>query len=306
MTDTVVTTFDIVGKAEDVSDLISNITPSDTPFLSSIKTEQMDAVLYQWQEDTLRDPAQNKNVQGFDAVATARNATTLRSNVSQILQDTFKIARTTNRVKKYGRAKEVAYQAMKMGKELKKDLEYAYVGASQNASAGNSSTEAVMGNAFGTDGTNAIIASAATLSNSSLARTFTEDLLLQIHQTIYGFGADPSVLMINPSDSLIIADFAGATGRVREVTGDSRKIVNVVNVYVSPFGTLKVVMNRVMKDGEALLYDPSMWKQLVLDNWQRVRLAKVGDSEKHMMVGEFSLKHANYKATGRITDLDGS
>lgn len=316
MSDVTYTTYDTVGKAEDVSDLITSITPTETPFLSSISKEGIDATNPQWQEDSLRAPAANKNVQGFDAVATARTPTVMRQTYTQILADTFKISKTDDRVKKYGRDKEVAYQSMKMGKELKKDLEFALVGAAQNAAVGNGTdTPSAMASAFGQAvGGAAMIHSDLIESNGGTARAFTEALLLSVHQKAYNAGAEPKLLMINPSDSLKIAEFTGASGRNRTINDGSKKVVNAVDIYVSPFGELKVVLNRVMKKfvadpasvGEALVYNPDFWKLLVLRDWKREELAKTGDNEKHMMVGEFSLKHRNFKATGRITDLNGS
>ena len=47
------TTYDQVGKAEDVSDVITNITPTDTPFTSSIRTEKVNARIFEFQEDSL-------------------------------------------------------------------------------------------------------------------------------------------------------------------------------------------------------------------------------------------------------------
>lgn len=69
------------------------------------------------------------------------------------------------------------------------------------------------------------------------------------------------------------------------------------------FGEQKVVINRFIKADSCLIYDPQNWRQVVLRNWTRELLAKTGDSDRHMLVGEFSLKHTNYKATGAVTNL---
>ena len=46
-------TYDQVGIKEDISDVISNITPTNTPFQTLIKTEKVHNTLFQWQEDSL-------------------------------------------------------------------------------------------------------------------------------------------------------------------------------------------------------------------------------------------------------------
>jgi hypothetical protein len=108
--------------------------------------------------------------------------------------------------------------------------------------------------------------------------------------------------MIKPADSLIVNTFAAASGRQRDF-GNDKKIVNVVDLYVSPFGELKVALNRFQLTSEALLIDPEMWAKCVLDNWQKEELAKVGDANRYMIVGEFSLKNKNSKGNGRIANL---
>jgi hypothetical protein len=45
-----------------------------------------------------------------------------------------------------------------------------------------------------------------------------------------------------------------------------------------------------------------MWSLATLRPWMRETLAKTGDSVKQMIVGEFSLKHKNFKASGIVLD----
>lgn len=316
MPDVLWSTYDFVGAKEDVSDIITNINPTDTPFQSMIKKDKMGQRLHQWQEDTLAAAALNSAVEGADASAANRTATVMRSNYSQILQDTMKVSGTTEVTGTYGRDSETAYQLAKTGKQLKRDLEFVLVGnTAQNATLGDDTTTArLMGNAWGNDvSSNALINSAVTLANGGTARALTEALILSAHQLVYAEGSDPSILSIVPSDAQIVAAFTGASGRFREFEGDAKKLVNAVDLYVSPYGQLKVVINRFQKKyngstikSEALLIDPSMWALLKLRDWTKTTLAKVGDAEKYQVLGEFSLKHRNYKATGRITDLNGS
>ncbi len=308
-------TYDFIGQKEDVSDIITNINPTDTPFQSMIKKEGMKARLHQWQEDTLAAAAANAAIEGADATATNRTATVMRSNYSQIMQDTFKISGTSEAVETYGRDSETAYQLAKTGKQLKRDLEFVLVGnATQNATLGNDTAIArLMGNAWGNDVSgNALINTAVTAANGGTARALTEALILTVHQLVYTEGSDPSVLMITPSDAQIVAGFTGASGRFRTIEASGKKLVNAVDLYVSPYGELKVVINRFQKkflmatrNSDALLIDPDMWKLLKLRDWTKTGLAKIGDSEQYQVLGEYSLKHRNYRATGRVSDLNG-
>ena len=56
-------TYQQIGIKEDISDIISNISPTLTPFQSSIGKESVSNTLYQWQEDSLSSVAENAMVE---------------------------------------------------------------------------------------------------------------------------------------------------------------------------------------------------------------------------------------------------
>lgn len=302
------TTYDTVGIKEDVSDVISRITPTKTPFQTIIGSSKTKNRQFQWMEDSLRAVQANAKVEGFTASDATLTPPTLRSNYTQIMEKTIKISATEDAVDQYGRAKETAYQLAKAGEELKRDKEHAYVGLAQTATAGDSSTTARL---------TASAASQVTTSTSrwymgagtplggttGTAAALTETALLGIGQAIYNNGAEPSVFMIKPADSLIVANFTGASGRSRVVNDGSTKLVNVVDLYVSPFGEYKVVLNRFLRTQDAWLIDPGQWEEVTLRPWTREVLAKTGDNTMNMIVGEFGLKHKNFAASGLITNL---
>lgn len=291
-------TYDQVGIKEDVSKVISNLTPTKTPFQAMIGSEDISATIKQWQEDELRAVTDNAKVEGFDAADEDISPTVMRSNNTQILSKTFRVSGTADAVDTHGRSKETAYQLVKAGKELKRDLEHAMVGTGQAAVGGDSATARKMA------GFQAQVDATLTFGNAATPRALTEALVLEADQALYDAGAEASILMVKPADTLKVADFAhdGTKQRSRDLGSDS-KVVNVVRIYVSPFGEKKVVSNRFIKSTDAFLFDPTDWKQLTLRNWNRELLAKTGDSQRHMLLGEFSLKNANRKDAAVITDL---
>ena len=84
---------------------ITNITPTDTPFQSSIRTEKENARVFSFQEDTLATAADNKLVEGGTLSEATRSPTTLLSNVTQILSKTFQVSATADAVATYGKLK---------------------------------------------------------------------------------------------------------------------------------------------------------------------------------------------------------
>lgn len=306
-------TYDQVGIKEDISDVITNISPTKTPFQSLIKTERVANRLFQWQEDSLSAVGDNAQVEGFTASDSSMDSTVMRSNYTQIMQKTVNVSATADVVNTYGRAKETAYQLAKKADELKRELEYHLVGKAQNASAATSSTARTFANAFGTDTASAAVIDASvtvttdadTGTVGNQAGPLTEANILSVCQKMYEAGSEGKYIMVKPADALLVANFAAASGRNRDFASNTT-LVNVVDLYVSPFGEQKVIINRFLKATEALVFDPAMWSLVTLRPWTRELLAKTGDSDRHLIVGEFSLKHKNYKGTGRITNLSGT
>jgi len=289
------TTYDQVGKKEDVSDIISDITPTDTPFFTMIRSEKVNARTFSWLEDSLAAAANNAQVEGADATMATLTDATERTNNTQILHKAFQVSATADAIGTYGRAKETAYQLGKALKEIKRDLERAYVGVDNAKVTGSSSVAREMDSA-----TQQISTTVDAGANATDA--LTEAKLLELGEDCFNNGSDPSVLMIKPADAQIVSGFAAASGRNREIA-QGRNLVNVIDLYVSPYGEYKVVLNRHQITTHAFLIDPAMWRSCVLRPFSRTLLASAGDSEKHFVVGEYSLKHMNYAADGMITGL---
>ena len=292
---TVYTTYSQVGKAEDVSNILSDITPTDTPMLTMTKTEKVSARTFSFLEDSLRAAASNAKVEGADAADITLIDIVERTNNTQILEETFRISGSADAVKTYGRAKETALQLGKTLKSIKRDLEFSLVGVDQAAVAGSSSTARKMASMI-----NQISTGIDAGANSTDA--LTEAKLLEAGQTAFNNGSDPSVFMIKPADAQIVAGFSASAGRNREVA-QGKTLVNVIDLYVSPYGEYKVVLNRHLETSHALLIDPSMFKTCVLRPFTRTLLAKQGDSDRHMVVGEYSCKHSNFADSVKITGL---
>lgn len=294
-------TYDQIGLAEDVSDIITNISPTKTPFQSSIGNESISAKNPQWQQDTLRTAADNKALEGFIATDVARTPTVMLSNVTQIFSDVFRVTNTSDAVKTYGRAKETAYQLAKTGEELKRDFEFSCVGISRNLNAGAETvTPRNMTSAIFSSGGTGMIHSSNVIAGGTAA--LTETMVLNCQKAVFDNGGEPTILSIKPSDSIIVANFAAASGRTRDFSQD-KKVTNVVDLYVSPYGEVKVVLNRFQLSTVAFMYDPANYKKLTLRPWARTMLAIDGDSTRHMVVGEFSLKAKSNYASGLINAI---
>lgn len=292
------TTYNQVGKKEDVSDLITNLAPSDCPFTTLIKNEKVKARTYDWQEDDLATAADNAYAEGADAPDADQTATTLRSNTTQILMKSVKVSGTADAVSTYGRAKETAYQLGKKLKEIKRDYERACVGVDNPIVEGTDSTAREFKSASQMISTFVDAGSNAAGTGDAL----TEAKLLELGQACYENGSEPTTLMIKPADALVVAGFAAAGGRNREIQ-QSKTLVNAIELLVTPFGEYRVVINRHQDASRAFLIDPAMWSTATLRPFTRTLLAKDGDNDKHLIVGEVGLKHKSFVDSGMITEL---
>lgn len=295
------TAYEQIGIKEDISDTISNISPTKTPFQSDIGSEKINNKVVGWQEDSLRAVATNAKAEGADGVDVTVTPTVMRTNYTQILAETVKVSETADVVSTYGRAKETAYQMAKSAAQVKRDFENALVGTAQAAVAGDNSGPVARTFA----GYQQQIAVANRIYTGAGPAALDETKLLSALQTAYNAGAEPGVVMVTPSNSLIVAAFAKAAGRFRSIndgSSDNTTVVNAVDLYVSPFGQVKIKLNRFLKALNTLVYDKDMWSKLTLRPWTRMPLAKTGDANKQMIVGEFSLKHKNQLGSAIIVE----
>mgnify|MGYP000341883408 CR=1 FL=1 len=289
------TTYDQVGKKEDVSDIITSISPFATPCQSMFKNEKVTARTFSFLEDTLAASAVNAAVEGADATMLSLTNATERTQNTQIMVKGFQVSATADAVATYGRAKETGLQLAKKLKEIKKDYEKAMVGVAQAAVAGNASTARKM--------TSIINQISTTLdAGSNATDALTEGKLLTAGETAYNNGSEPDTFMIKPGDAQIVAGFSAASGRNREIS-QGKTLVNAIDLYVSPYGEYRVVLNRELLATHALLIDPTMFKTCTLRPFTRTLLAKNGDSDRHHIVGEVSCKHTNFGDSVMITGL---
>jgi hypothetical protein len=307
------TQYEVVGLKEDVSDVISNISPTKTPFQSMIASEKSTQKVFQWQEDSLRAVAVNQQLEGFTAADITVTPTVMRSNTNQILAETVKVSGSMDAADTYGRAKETAYQLSKSMSQVKRDLEHAYVGTGQALALGAAGVARAMAGyqaQLFNGGSGVLDADDFVLYTGGAGTAPTEANVLALLAHLYNFGAEPDTIMVTPTNSLVVADFAKAAGRYRTINSDSsgrdqKTITNVVDLYVSPFGEVRVVLNRFLKSTNTLIFEADMWKKVIFRNWFREALAKTGDNSSNMIVGEFSLKHRNKQGSGAIVQAAG-
>lgn len=305
------TRYSAVGIREDLSNVIYNISPEETPFISNIGRESVKNTYFEWQTDSLAAAsASNAALEGDDVSSFAAvNPTSRIGNYTQISTKNVVISGTLEALDKAGRRSELTYQLAKLGSELKRDMESALL-ANQSPVAGNTTTARrtaglpafiKTNTSFGTGGADTAGIAART---DGTQRAFTEALLKGVIAKVWESGGTPKMLMVGSFNKQAASGFDGIATRYRDVpAGQQAQIVGAADVYVSDFGTVNIVPNRFQRARDAFVVDPQYASMAVLRPIQQMELAKTGDAEKRLMLVEYGLKVNNEAAHGIVADL---
>jgi hypothetical protein len=305
---------------EDLEDIIYDISPMDTYFMSNVERSKANSTLHEWQVDALATASTaNAAIEGDDLSAAAASDTTRYKNYTQISKKEVVISGTLEAVKKAGKDSEVAYQMMKRGKELKRDIETmalhnngatAGAAASARVSAGVENWLFTSLHIKGTGQTTATTtAPASGIANNApvdgSATALVEADLQSALAVAWVNGGETDVIMVPTTIKNRINGFTGIATRFRDVGANQQaQIIGAADVYVSNFGSHKIVLSRYMRSTSVLCLDTSMWGIAYLRPIQQVQIAKTGDSEKRMILAEWTLVAKNPNSSTKITGVN--
>jgi hypothetical protein len=303
-------TFDSNNKREDLANVIYNISPTETPFMSSIGTGSASGTKHEWQTDSLAAPAANLVIEGDDSPSRALVATSRLLNYTQISTKPVVVTGTQEVVNKAGVSSEMAYQIAKAGKELKRDMELDMTGK-QAAAAGSSGTGRASRAYESWITTNELHGATGSTSDvgavvDGTQRVLTESLLKSNLKSCYDQGGNPDLLLVGSFNKQKVSGFTGNSTRMD--MAEDRSLVATIDVYVSDFGEVRVVADRILRSSgrTALVVDTEMWEVAYLRPFGVQDLAKTGDAEKKQLLVEYTLVAKNQAANGKIADLTTS
>lgn len=305
-------TYAAIGNREDLTDVIYNIDPTDTPGLSGFETTTATGVLHEWQTDSLASAvATNYVEEGLDASTDSATATVRLSNTCQISDKVPRVSGTQQAVLKAGRGDELEYQVAKRAKELKRDMETQIFAnnaevtgssgtprelggipawlTSNISAAGDAVASAGLGNGARTDGTN---------------RAFTEDMLKTVLRSCWDNGGDPDMIMVGAFNKQQMSTFTG--NATRQVNAGEKQLYASIDVYDSDFGELQIMPNRFIDTNYCFVLQMDMFAVGYLRQFQLHNLAKTGDSERRQLLVEYTLEVRNEKSSGAVYDLTAS
>jgi hypothetical protein len=306
-------TYQAVGRREDLTDVIHDVSPTETPFYSAIGKASASNTYHEWQTDALAAAVgTNKVVEGDDPGNDTMDPTVRLGNYTQLMDKVIQVSSTQRAANNAGRGDELSYQLSKRSKELKRDIEVSLTGNYASV-AGNSTTARQLAgfeawlqsnDSRGTGGANtAFTGGIQAAATDGTPRVYTETLLTDVLQLCWENGGDPSMVMVGAFNKKKMSGFAGIAEQTRDTGNKRATIVGAADVYVSDFGQVDIVANRFCRARTALVVDPSMWKVAYYQRFKTEDLAKTGHSDRKMLSVELTLEACNEKSSGCVADL---
>lgn len=315
------TRYGAKGLREQLSDMIFDISPEDTPVISGMSRGSAKQTLFEWQTDSLAaTDTSNAHLEGDDITAFPAVSATVRvGNYTQISRKLLILSDTLEEVDKAGRKSELAYQIAKRGREIKRDME-SIVLSNQGGNAGGTGTArqtATLGawvktnDSLGAGGGSPTYTSGVPGASRTdgTQRDLTETIHKAVIQLMYNSGADLKDMFVGPYNKTVVSGFSGIATRNIDVSLAGARpmaVIAAIDVYVSDFGTLRVHPDRFQRERDAWYLDFDFLQLMMLRPFRQVKLAKTGDAEKRMLLVEWGLKVKNEAALGLAADLSVS
>ena len=319
-------TYGAIGIREDLSNIIYNISPTDTPFLSGCGRGSADNTTFEWQTDELKTVAMNTQIEGNDYASTAATEPRRLTNYTQISATQVQSSGTAEAVDFAGRKSTQAYQLAKRAKEMKRDMEYMLLQGTVKVlgSSGTARETAAFSTWVGTNSastSNVVAASTGAGITNSGASTYPDGttnsatgganttttiaLINNVAERIWNLGGTPDTILCNGTvkgtiSSSTVGGAVVAAPRKDIGSKDNITAVNAVDVLVTDFGTFKVVPDRHIPATNVDFIDFDLWSVDYLRPFRTETLAKSGDSVKQLLIAEYGLRSKNGNGSGQL------
>lgn len=309
-----------VGNREDLSNVVSRITPEDTPIYSLAGKEKAANTFSEWEIDSLAAPADNKVLEGDQYSYAAISPPTRVGNYQQILRKEAIVSKTQEAITNVGTVERLKEQVLKRGIELRKDVEFAIVQNNTAVKTGTREmsslpawleTNALRGSSGADGGWDSSNKYAAAETTGTL-RDFTKSQMDSCMQSIYEEGGTPKFMVCSPGVKGTFVGFMSDTNVAAfryNTDGGKNTIVGTADMYEGPFGKVSVIPNRVMTPNalkrRVFFIDPMYIKMCSLRRMNTVTPAETSDAVKRVIIMETTLKVTNEAACGVVADVNG-
>lgn len=326
----VLNSFDVgTGNREDLLDIITNISPMDTLFLSGFEKVPANNITHEWLVDILADFGDPDNgdtdvqatAEGSDATFDALVPRKRLCNLTHIIRRTFDVSDTQRDINTAGIRDEYVYQLRKATMELARFIEFALVHSERQSQTAQGNSGGVLPRKM--DGFYAYAAAsdptcATTLglgademgTVTTVAGSSPDDCVdecnLNAHlEDMWEKGAMTDTIYANSAQKRSLSNLTlNPNSNVRyNIPVNDRTVINTVDFYQSDFGTQRIYLHRYQRNDRISFLEQNKVRIAVLRPVLAVELAKVGSSTKGMVEWEGTLEVLAPNAIGYMTDL---
>lgn len=331
-----VQTFSRTNIREDLENLIYNVDPFQTPIMTRSRREKAQQRKHEWDTDII--PAQNTGnlqIEGDDVLqgADPQNDVARLANYCGISRKVISLSETLQAVRAAGGTNTMGYQLLRNIKGLKIDIEgiitnnaIGVIGSGttatipggipvymqRNVIAAGSSTVTVA-----TDPANVITLAtgkAFAIGNLALAvggtpSALTESDVDRMNLQVYtGSGKSIETFVVSATNKQIVSSFQGPGGTTRFVRpeGEGNTLNVAIDYYDHDFGKFEVMPDLFLAISSYCF--GIRWDYLAMAFLRQFRtkpLAKTGDSDKKMVVVEYTPCVRNEHGLGLIVGTTG-
>ena len=234
-------------------------------------------------------------------------------NYTQIFKNAVVVSDSDDNVDNAGRAKEIAYQTLKIAKEQKLDIEKALF-ANNARAAGNSTTARELAGAPAWLTTNTVAGSggADPTGDGTDARTdgtqaaFSQDNFDTVMPSIWVAGGKPDTVYLSAFQMNVALGFTGNNNQRSQVQAGDERVIKSLAIYTTPWGTVEFMPSRENRSRDVFIMQDDMWEVASLRGTKNVALAKTGDNTTRQVVTELTLCAKNEASCGIIADCSTS
>jgi len=314
-------TYDAKGIREDISSVIYNISPEETPFVSMAGKRSVSNTLFEHQTEALPTVATTAQLEGDTIAATAANNTVRNSNQCQIMFRSAAVTGTQAAINRAGVADALGHQMALMSRALKRDVEKLMLGNTvvNSGAAGTARTTAgvlaklstnIDKHSGGTNPTAAQAAVGSTARSDGTARAATEALLKSVLKLCFDNSGDaPNQIICSSANKQKISTFGGRASATQVVALPSKadEVQANVSVYIGDFGTYAISPDRFIRgDKDILVINPEYVKIAQLRAFETKDIGRTGDAQGKYIVWEGGLQVDNELAHGLLADCSGA
>ncbi len=288
-------TYDDGAMREDLLDIITNISPTETQLLSGLGVTSATNILHEWSTDTLDTAGENAQVEGADATYGALTNPTRLTNHTQIISKPYRVSGSVRAIDAAGYEDRLSYEAMKAMKNWKNDVEFALMRGSLACGSGSAARRLKGVKRFMTNNNH------TSQSGVSLTERMFNDYL----QNVWDDGVEVDAVYAAMYLKRKISGFTA--GNTKNIKAEDKRLVNSVDVYEADAAKLvKLFAHRYVTVSGDVNYDlvglnEDLWKVSYLRKPITEPLAKTGDADKEQVIGELTLE-CRHKDAGFWTE----